>query len=146
MLRTFCTGVAALAFAASLSAAPEIEVDIAKQTGTINRKLAGVSQGGNAGSFFKPAIRKGLEGQPLPLVRIEMITNSRPHALYDASTGKFNWTKLDEEIEAVRKAGGESSGLHAAEGLPGLRGILRRNRPPREYRPEIWRQILGVLE
>ena len=107
MLRTFCTGVAALAFAASLSAAPEIEVDIAKQTGTINRKLAGVSQGGNAGSFFKPAIRKGLEGQPLPLVRIEMITNSRPHALYDASTGKFNWTKLDEEIEAVRKAGGE---------------------------------------
>ena len=45
MLRTFCTGVAALAFAASLSAAPEIEVDIAKQTGTINRKLAGVSQG-----------------------------------------------------------------------------------------------------
>lgn len=107
MLRTFCTGVAALAFAASLSAAPEIEVDIAKQTGTINRKLAGVSQGGNAGSFFKPAIRKGLEGLPLPLVRIEMITNSRPHALYDASTGKFNWTKLDEEIEAVRKAGGE---------------------------------------
>lgn len=98
-----------LAFAAMLgvSAGTKITVDAGRKAAPVNHRLAGVSQGGNAGSFFKPEIRETLDGFPLPLVRIEMITNSRPHGLYDASTGKFNWTKLDDEIEAVQKRGGE---------------------------------------
>ncbi len=98
-----------LAFAAmlGLSAGTKVTIDAGRKSAPIDHRLAGVSQGGNAGSFFKPEIRETLDGFPLPLVRIEMITNSRPHNLYDAATGKFNWTKLDEEIEAVQKRGGE---------------------------------------
>lgn len=98
-----------LAFAVMLgvSAGTKITVDAGRKAAPVNHRLAGVSQGGNAGSFFKPEIRTRLDGFPLPLVRIEMITNSLPYSLYDASTGKFNWTKLDDEIEAVQKRGGE---------------------------------------
>lgn len=97
---------AALAFAAG-AAEIRLTADPARPAGSINRKLAGVSQGGNAGSFFKEPVLAGLNGFPLTFVRIEMITASRPHALYDAAAGRFDWTKLDAEIEAVQRAGGE---------------------------------------
>lgn len=97
----------ALALGMSLFAGTKITVDAERKSAPVNHLLAGVSQGGNAGSFFKPEIREQLNRFPLKLVRIEMITSSLPHGLYDAATGKFDWTKLDEEIEAVQKQGGE---------------------------------------
>ena len=76
-------------------------------TSPINYRLAGVSQGGNAGSYFKPRIREALDAFPVRLVRIEMVPASPLYHLYDAATGTFDWTKLDAEIEAVQAQGAE---------------------------------------
>ncbi|MBS1454000.1 MAG: cellulase family glycosylhydrolase [Lentisphaeria bacterium] len=84
-----------------------IQINVGKTVGKINHALAGVSQGGNAGSYFKPEVIAGLEKLTPEFVRIEMITSSLPHHLYNSTTGKFDWEKLDYEIEAIQKGGGK---------------------------------------
>lgn len=98
--------LSSLAFATLLPAA-SIQIDANRSAGKINHALGGVSQGGNAGSYFKPELAAGLEKLAPKLVRIEMITSSLPHKLYYPATGKFNWEMLDREIETIQKGGGE---------------------------------------
>lgn len=92
---------------AAVVGADFIQIDAGRTAGKINHALAGVSQGGNAGSYFKPEIMAGLKKFSPPLVRIEMLTSSLPHQLYNPKTGEFNWEKLDREIEAIQSGGGE---------------------------------------
>lgn len=101
--------IVCLAFMSALSllADTAITVETQQKGLPINYLLAGVSQGGNAGSYFKPAIRQQLDALAPKLVRIEMITNSQPHNLYNPETKTFDWSKLDQEIEAVQQQGGE---------------------------------------
>ena len=78
-----------------------------RQCGRINQALAGVSQGGNAGSYLKDGVRAGMKDLPVRLVRLEMVTGSQIYRLYNPQTKVWNWEKLDREIENIQKSGAE---------------------------------------
>lgn len=98
-----------IAGSALASIAKDVEINIMtdKSDGKINHLLAGVSQGGNAGSYMKPNVLSALKDLPVKLVRIEAVTGTHIYNLYNPKTEEWNWTKLDNEIENVQKTGAE---------------------------------------
>lgn len=78
-----------------------------RREGVINQRLSGVSQGGNACSYMKPQVVAGMKELPAKMVRLEMVTGTYMYSLYNPQTKTWNWSKLDREIENIRKSGAE---------------------------------------
>ena len=72
--------------------------------GAINHALVGIAPGGNYHSYLKPEVVQAIGGIGLKTGRLEGVTASYAE-LYDPATGKYDWTRLDREIEAMKKAG-----------------------------------------
>lgn len=83
----------------------EIRVGCDRPAGRIKADLAGVSQGGNADGYLKPQVLAALQELPIKMVRLEAVTCNNTYTLYDPATGRYDWTKLDQEIEAIQKSG-----------------------------------------
>ncbi|MFZ2655533.1 MAG: glycosyl hydrolase [Victivallales bacterium] len=84
-----------------------IKVYCDSPAGEINHLLLGVAPGGNALSFTKPDVVKAISGIGLKMARLEGVTGDPLGcpALYDPATGKYNWIRLDTEIEAMQANG-----------------------------------------
>lgn len=94
---------------AILSAASEVDVAttriLANQpVGIIKKDLAGVSLGGGATTYVNPTYLKSIDGIGIRYVRLETITADNRN-LYDPASGKWNWTRLDQEIENIQATG-----------------------------------------
>jgi xylan 1,4-beta-xylosidase len=108
----------------------------------IKHQLGGVALGGSAHSYLKPEIKKTIKRLDFPLVRLEAVPGSYPE-LFNPQSGKYNWTGLDAEIEAIQETGAEivlnifympkwlSAEPHIQHGLFS---------PPRDYK--IWWKLI----
>jgi xylan 1,4-beta-xylosidase len=85
----------------------ELRILCDQPIGQIKAELAGVSQGGNADSYLKPQVLTAIKGLPISLVRLEAVTNNTSYTLFDPETGKYDWSKLDQEIETIQKSGAQ---------------------------------------
>jgi xylan 1,4-beta-xylosidase len=112
MAALIASTVAATWTFSAMAAEPTIETTTVRvfadqPIGTIKKALGGVSQGGNADSFLKNDVLAAMKDLPTPMVRLEAITSNTTYTLYDPATGKYDWTKLDQEIETIQARGGE---------------------------------------
>ena len=73
--------------------------------GCIKPMLAGASLGGNALSYQKPEAVAAARDVGIRFVRLEGVTGA--YALYDPNTGRYDWTRLDREIENIQSTGAE---------------------------------------
>lgn len=108
----------------------------------IKHQLGGVALGGSAHSYLKPEIKKTIKELEFPLVRLEAVPGSYPE-LFNPQSGKYNWKRLDAEIEAIQETGAEivlnifymprwlSAEPHIQHGLFS---------PPRDYK--IWWKLI----
>lgn len=128
-----------LATTMSVVAADEtvMNVFVDRKCGRINQALAGVSQGGNAGSYLKDGTRTGMKDLPVRIVRLEMVTGSHIYGLYNPVTKVWNWEKLDREIENIKGSGAEV--MINLFGTPSWMSTAPKAKvpafaPPRDYR------------
>jgi xylan 1,4-beta-xylosidase len=130
---------------AELKAAPDeysIRIYCDQPMEKIKHQLGGVALGGSAHSYLKSEIKKTIKRLDFPLVRLEAVPGSYPE-LFNPQSGKYNWTGLDAEIEAIQETGAEivlnifymprwlSAEPHIQHGLFS---------PPRDYK--IWWKLI----
>ena len=72
----------------------------------IRHDLAGVSIGGQSHAYLNEPLLRAIEGLRIPVARLEAVPGSYPE-LYDPETGRYDWSRLDQEIENMQKRGVE---------------------------------------
>jgi len=85
----------------------QVKVDMGAACGEIKSGLTGVSQGGNAGSYMKDGVVAAMKPLPVGMVRLEMVTGTNIYNIFNPDTGKWDWTRLDREIENIKNSGAE---------------------------------------
>lgn len=95
---------ASIAHAGAPSTAPSIQVDTDQSQGLIKRDIAGVALGGNTPTYLHPAAVKAMRPLGIRYVRLEGITGDG-RQLYNPVTKRWNWQRLDEEIDSIKGSG-----------------------------------------